>query len=111
MKLEFYSLRKQSPEIKFLTVIPTLILAKDVDDKTEFGSAFLIFLIWGIGVNFKKRIGLKNYAVCRYGLGRFLTTGKEYEIIKSVGISYIIKRDDDSIDKVAKSRFYEPYKK
>lgn len=111
MKLEFYSLRKQSPEIKFLTVIPTLIFAKDIEDKTEFGSVFLIFLFWGIGLNLKRRVVVKQYAVCRHGLGRFLTNGKEYEIIKSVGISYIVKRDDDSIDKVAKSRFHEPYKK
>jgi hypothetical protein len=111
MKLEFYNLRKQSPEVKFLTLIPTILFAKEIDDETEFGSVFFIFLFWGMGVNFKKRLVLTKYAMCRHGLGRFLTTGKEYEIIKSVGISYIVKRDDDSIDKVAKSRFYEPFEK
>ena len=34
-----------------------------------------------------------------------LTYGKVYEVIKSVRDSYVIKRDDGSIDKVSKSRF------
>ena len=34
-----------------------------------------------------------------------LTYGKIYDVIKSVRDSYVIKRDDGSIDKVSKSRF------
>lgn len=34
-----------------------------------------------------------------------LTKWKEYEIIKELSNSYIIKRDDGSIDKMSKSRF------
>jgi len=44
---------------------------------------------------------------CIISFGSFglLTHGKEYEVIKSVRNSYVIKRDDDSIDKVDKTRF------
>jgi len=45
--------------------------------------------------------------VCLSGVGCYglLTAGKEYEILRSVRGSYIVKRDDDSVDKIDKSRF------
>ena len=43
--------------------------------------------------------------IMSWGSHGLLTHGKEYEVIKSVRDSYVIKRDDDSIDKVSKSRF------
>lgn len=43
--------------------------------------------------------------ICIIGYYPYLTLGKEYEIIKTVHDSYVIERDDGSIDKMGKSRF------
>ena len=87
------------------------MFAKEIDEKPEYGSLFFMWFWFGFGVSFNKTAPKKMYATCRFGISGHLKRGKEYEIIKIVGVSYIVKRDDDSIDRVAQSRFYEPIMK
>jgi hypothetical protein len=58
----------------------------------------------------KKEIMDKKYVICvdNWGMNYQLTLGKEYEVIKDIHESYVVKRDDDSIDKVSKKRFTSP---
>lgn len=111
MKLEFYSLKKQQPEFKIFFPLPTFFLAKDTNEKAEYGNAFVLFLFWGFGLQFKKTEKLKKYATCKIPLPQYLTRGREYEIIKTVGLSYVVKRDDGSIDKISQTRFDPPFEK
>jgi hypothetical protein len=107
MKLHFFTIKKKEQNWRYFTLIPIILFAKDTEEKAEYGSVFFLWLWFGFGVTFKKKVPLKKYAVCRFGINGHLTRGKEYEIIKSVRVCYIVKRDDDSIDRVAQSRFYE----
>lgn len=44
-------------------------------------------------------------AWCIGPVNGLLTFGKQYEIIKTLKNAYLVKRDDDSIDRMDKSRF------
>ena len=101
MKFEYANLWKGDG---ILLLSPMLIFHKDEE---ELGIAFG-WLIWGFEFRFTKG-RVKEYAICTQPLNRLLTKGQEYQIIKSVNNSYVVKRDDDSIDKVDKSRFSEIY--
>jgi hypothetical protein len=103
MKFEYANLWKEDG---IFILSPMLIFQKENDEiNLAFG-----WLIWGFEFMFTKR-KVKKYAICTQPLGKLLTKGKEYQIIKSINNSYVVKRDDDSIDKVDKSRFSEVFMK
>lgn len=101
MRFEYANLWREDG---ILLLSPMIIFQKESE---ELGIAFG-WLIWGFEFRFTKR-KLKQYVICTQSLGRLLTKGNEYQIIKSINNSYVVKRDDDSIDKVDKSRFSEIY--
>lgn len=111
IKTNFSNLKFTSPEIKFFCPYPIIFWAKDEDEENEIGSLFVLLFIWGFSVTFIKKTKPKTYAICKHPIPSILTREKEYEIIKKVGISYVLKRDDDSIDKISASRFYPCYEK
>lgn len=112
MKVTFCNIKKESPEIKVFCPFPILFWLKDKEEEKEYGNLYFLWFFWGFSMTFFKKIKPKNYAVCKHPIPRVLTREKEYEIIKKVGgSSYVVKRDDDSIDKVSVTRFYPCYEK
>ena len=48
---------------------------------------------------------MKKVCLNETGCHGILTVGREYQILRSVRDSYVVKRDDDSVDRMDKSRF------
>ncbi len=109
--MNFFTIKTDNKNWRYFTLFPIILFVKEIDETPEYGSVLFMWFWFGFGVTLNKSVKLKKYATCRYGISGHLKKGKEYEIIKTVGISYIVKRDDDSIDRVAQSRFYEPIMK
>lgn len=112
MKITFCNLTKESPTIRVFCPLPIIFWAKDKEDENELFSFCFVVFFWGGSVSFNKKPKPKTYAVCKHPIPRILTREKEYEIIKKVGgDSYVVKRDDDSIDKVSVTRFHPCYER
>lgn len=111
MKINFFTIKTDNQNWRYFTILPIILFAKEIDEKPEYGNLFFMWLWFGFGVSFNKNVPKKKYATCRFGMRGHLTKGKDYEILATAGISYIVKRDDDSVDRVAQSRFYEPIMK
>lgn len=76
--------------------------------KTDRGVA-LGWLSWGIMIS--PNPVKKTFVECKVPINGFLTRGKEYEVIKILPNAFVVKRDDDSIHKVSKERFGEPFER
>jgi hypothetical protein len=110
MKIEInYTWREKYKVVSFT---PILAIHHEAEEgKERITSIILFWIIAGISIDFKKTPEQKEYATCIQPIPNLLTRNKDYQIIKTVGLSYVVKRDDDSIDRISKTRFTKPFLK
>jgi hypothetical protein len=111
VKFSYISLKDEDEEIKTFALLPCLVYAKDYSISKE---SFALILVWfggGISMTFSKPIEIKTYVECKQPIPYLLTRDKEYEVLKTIYNSYVVKRDDGSVDRISKTRFNSPIKR
>jgi hypothetical protein len=111
MKIKFKFDKTYCDNFMFFNFIPAFIISKDKEEPLVTSIVFQ-WLAWAFVIQCIKRTPKpKMYVICTQPIAGYLTKNKEYEVIKTISLSYLIKRDDDSIDRNARTRFGTPYMK
>lgn len=110
-KFSYISLKDEAEEVKTFALLPCLVYVKDYSASNENFGLILAWFGGGISMIYTKPKEEKTYVECKQPIPSLLTRNKEYEVIKTVHNSYVVKRDDGSVDRISKTRFYPPIKK
>ena len=110
-KFSYQSLKSSDEKISSFALLPSLVFVKDYSVTPKSFSLIIICFGGGISMTYTKPRVMKNYVMCKEPISKLLTKGKYYELIKTVGKCYYIKRDDGTENVITKARFHPPIKK
>lgn len=91
------------------SILPAVLLERVIDEHPKSTSITLHWLIFGFHIIFFEK--KKLYVTCRNPNQDSLRKNKEYVVIYTNLLSYVIKDDNGKQIQVSKTRFYDPIEK
>jgi len=110
-KFTYISLKDETDDFKTFALLPCLVFAKDYSERIKSWAIMIVLYKGAFAFTYTPPRIKKTYVMCKEPIYRLLTKGKDYELIKTVGKCYYIKRDDGTQNVISKTRFHPPIKK